>query len=66
MNFYKSWYIFKQCSNILPGALSLGVQRQEPEGGNLSLSNAEVENAWSYTSTLPYVLMLYTGMILIY
>jgi hypothetical protein len=35
--------------------VSLGVKRPENEADHLPLSNAEVKNAWSYTSTPPYV-----------
>jgi hypothetical protein len=37
----------------VPGALSLGVKRPESEADHLSLSSAEVKNAWSYTFTFP-------------
>jgi len=40
-----------------PGALSPGVKRPEREAYHSSPSNAVVKNAWSYTSTPPYVLM---------
>jgi hypothetical protein len=41
----------------VPGALSLGVKRQEREADHSPPSSAEVKNAWSYTSTPPYVFM---------
>jgi hypothetical protein len=41
----------------VPWALSLGVKRLGREADNLPPSSAEVKNAWSYTSTLPYVFM---------
>jgi len=40
----------------VPGALSLGIKRRPGREADLSLpSNAEVKNAWSYTSTPQYV-----------
>jgi hypothetical protein len=41
----------------LPGALSLCVKRPEREADYSPPSSAEVENAWSYTSTPQYVFM---------
>jgi hypothetical protein len=41
----------------IPGALSLGVKRPGREADHSSPSSAEVNNAWSYTSTLQYVFM---------
>jgi hypothetical protein len=37
----------------LPGALSLGVKRPGREADHSPPTNAEIKNAWSYTSTLP-------------
>jgi hypothetical protein len=37
--------------------LSLGVKRQGREGDHSPPSSTEVKNAWSYTSTPPYVFM---------
>jgi hypothetical protein len=37
----------------VPGALSMGVKRSEPEADHSPPSSAEVKNAWSYTSTPP-------------
>jgi hypothetical protein len=37
----------------VPGALSLGVNRPGREANNSPPSSAEVNNAWSYTSTPP-------------
>jgi len=34
----------------VPGALSLGVKRQEREAGHSPPSSAEVKNAWSFNS----------------
>jgi hypothetical protein len=44
---------FRLSSSIqwVPGALSLGVKRPGREADNPPPSNAEVKNAWSYTST---------------
>jgi hypothetical protein len=39
------------------GAVSLGVKRPGREADHSSPSSAEVNNAWSYTSTPPYVFM---------
>jgi hypothetical protein len=39
------------------GALSLGVKRPERESDHSPPSNAEVRNAWSYTSIPQYVFM---------
>ena len=36
------------------------LERPEHEGDGLSPSNAEVKNEWSFTSTRPYVFMLWT------
>jgi hypothetical protein len=41
----------------VPGALSLGVKRPGREADHSPPSSAEVKNAWSYTSTPPYVFM---------
>jgi hypothetical protein len=41
----------------LPGALSLVLNRPGLEGDHSTLSNAEVKNLWSYTSTPRYVFM---------
>jgi hypothetical protein len=41
----------------VPETLSLGVKRPEREADHLPPSNAEVKNAWCYTSTLQYVFM---------
>jgi hypothetical protein len=41
----------------VPGELSLGVKRPEREADHSPPSNAEVKNAWSYTSTPHYVFM---------
>jgi hypothetical protein len=40
------------------GALSPGVKRPGREADHLPLSNAEVKNTWSYTSTPPYFIAL--------
>jgi hypothetical protein len=37
----------------LPAALSLGIKRPVREADHSVLSNAEVKNAWGYTSTTP-------------
>jgi hypothetical protein len=37
----------------VPGTLSLGVKRPGREADHSPPSSAEVENAWSYTSTSP-------------
>jgi hypothetical protein len=37
----------------VPGALSLGVKRPVREADHSPTSNAEVKNAWSYTSIPP-------------
>jgi hypothetical protein len=44
----------------IPRALSLGVTRPGRETDHSSPSSAEVKNAWSYTSSLQYVLMATT------
>jgi hypothetical protein len=41
----------------VPGAISVGVQRPGREADHSPPSNAEVKNAWSYTSTPQYVFM---------
>jgi len=41
------------------GALSLEVKRLRREADHSPPPNAEVKNAWSYTSTSPYVFMVY-------
>jgi hypothetical protein len=41
----------------VPGALSLGGKRPEHEADHSCQYNAEVKNAWNYTSTPPYVFM---------
>jgi hypothetical protein len=41
----------------VPGTLSLGVKRSGREADHSPLSSAEVNNAWSYTSTPQYVFM---------
>jgi len=41
----------------LLGADSPGLKRPAREADHLPLSNAEVTNVWSYTSTLPYMFM---------
>jgi len=41
----------------VPGTLSLGVKRPEPEADHLFPFSAEIKNVWKYTSTLPYVFM---------
>jgi hypothetical protein len=45
----------------VPEALSLGVKRPGSEADHSPLSSAEVNSAWSYTSTLPIRLR---GMVL--
>jgi hypothetical protein len=40
-----------------PVALSPGVKRPRREADHSPPSSAEVKNAWSYTSTPPYVFM---------
>jgi hypothetical protein len=42
-----------------PGALSLGVKRLGHEADYSPPSSAEVKNAWSYTSALQYVFMVW-------
>jgi hypothetical protein len=41
----------------VPEALPLKVKRPGNEADHSPPSSAEVKNAWSYTSTLPYVFM---------
>jgi hypothetical protein len=41
----------------VPGDLSLGVKRRGREAHHSPQSNAEVQNAWSYTSTPQYAFM---------
>jgi hypothetical protein len=41
----------------VPGAFPLGVKRPGREADHSPLSDAEVKNAWSYTSTPQYVFM---------
>jgi hypothetical protein len=43
----------------VPGALAPAVKRQGREADNSRPPSAEVKNAWSCTSTLPYVYMAY-------
>jgi hypothetical protein len=40
----------------VPGILSLGVERQEPEADHSPPSSAEAKNVWGYTSTPPICL----------
>jgi hypothetical protein len=42
---------------LIPGALSLEVKQPGRELNHPSPASAEVTNTWSYTSTLPYVIM---------
>jgi hypothetical protein len=42
----------------VPGALSLGVKRQEREADHSPSAIAEVKKMWIYTSTPPYVFMV--------
>jgi hypothetical protein len=46
--------------------LSLGVKRPEREADHSPPSSAEVNNAWSYTSTPPYVFMAWHGHLYLY
>jgi hypothetical protein len=41
----------------VPGSLSLGVTRSGREAGHSLPSSAKVKNAWSYTSSPPYIFM---------
>jgi hypothetical protein len=41
----------------VPGALSLGIKQPGHEANHSPPSSAEVENAWSHTSTPQYVFM---------
>jgi hypothetical protein len=41
--------------------LSLGVKQPGFEADHLPLSSAEVKSEWSYTSTLPYAVVVCTG-----
>jgi len=43
----------------VPGAISQGVKRSEREADHPPPSSAEVKNAWSYTSAVPHVFMLW-------
>jgi len=43
----------------IPAALSLGLRLPGLETDNSSPSSAEVTNAWNYTSTSPYVFMVW-------
>jgi hypothetical protein len=43
----------------VPGALSLGVKRLDREADHSPPSSAKVKNAWSYTSTPPYVFLVW-------
>jgi hypothetical protein len=42
-------------NQCVPGTLSLGVKRPKHKGSQSPLSSAEIKNAWSYTSTPPFV-----------
>jgi hypothetical protein len=44
---------------MVPGTLSLEVKRPGREADHPPPSSAEVENAWSYTSTPQYVFMVW-------
>jgi hypothetical protein len=46
----------------VPGGLPLGVKRQWREADHSPPSNAEVENAWSYTSTPQYFFMAWCSV----
>jgi hypothetical protein len=60
---FMTWCLVKHRDNfnftfyLLPGAPSLGVKRPWREADHSPPSNAEVKNAWSYTSTPQYVFM---------
>jgi hypothetical protein len=41
----------------VPGAISPGMKRSRREADQSLPFNAEVKNAWSYTSTFPYIFM---------
>jgi len=43
----------------VPGALSPGVKQLEPEAEHSPPSSAKIKNEWSYTSTPPYVFMVW-------
>jgi hypothetical protein len=58
--FLVSWFS-KASYPVVPGALSLGVKRPGHEADHPPASSAEVNNAWSYTSTPPIRL---NGMVL--
>jgi len=42
---------------LVPGVLSSGVKEPRRETDHSPPSSAEVMNAWSYTSTSPYIFM---------
>jgi hypothetical protein len=44
---------------FVPWAASLGLKRPGREANHSLLFNAEVKNAWSYTSTPQYVFMVW-------
>jgi hypothetical protein len=44
---------------FVPGALSLEIERSGREADHSALHSAEVNNAWSYTSTPPYNFMVW-------
>jgi len=48
----------------IPGALSLGIKRPERAADHSPPSSAEVQNAWSYTSTPPILTVLTTNPML--
>jgi hypothetical protein len=47
----------KELGEFKSGTVSLGVKQLRYEADHLPPSSAEVKNAWSYTSTPPYVFM---------
>jgi hypothetical protein len=46
----------------VPAVLSLGVKRPGREADHSTPSSAEVKNAWSYTSTPPYVFVAWCSL----
>jgi hypothetical protein len=51
------FYVIQPPIQRLPEAVFPGVKRPGREADHSPPSSAEVKNAWSYTSTLPFVFM---------
>jgi hypothetical protein len=48
-----------QLPKRVPGALSPGVEQLKREADHSPQSNVKVKNVWNYTSTAPYIFMVW-------